>query len=117
MYADADDPLSLLVAWDAPTQDNGAGISLYVVELAPSSIGWTEPYANVTVTVEEASETAAGATVGANSYATVITLDDDDVICGDPWAVRVRAINEMGKGPPEWYPTVVRDRDTLKFLG
>lgn len=117
MYADADDSLSLLVAWDAPTEDYGAEILSYVVELAPSPIGWTEPFINFTLTVEEASETAAGATVGASAYAAVIALDDDDVVCGEPWAVRVRAVNEMGEGPPEWYRTVVRAVDTLKTLG
>lgn len=50
-------------------------------------------------------------TATGRTYAAEAELDEDDVICGDPWAVRVRAVNEMGQGPPEWYPTLVRIRD------
>lgn len=107
VYANTSDSLSLLVAWDAPTDYYGATVSSYIVEFAPSSAGWTQPYVNFSVTVEEASGVAAGATVGTSAYATVATFDADDVVCGEPWAVRVRAVNEMGEGPPEWYPTVV----------
>lgn len=109
VYANASDSLSLLVAWDAPTDYHGANVSSYIVEFAPSSAGWTQPYVNFSVTVEEASETAAGNAVGRSAYATVVTFDADDVVCGEPWAARVRAVNEMGEGPPEWYPAVVSD--------
>ncbi|CAM9560272.1 unnamed protein product, partial [Sphacelaria rigidula] len=103
VYANTSDSLSLLVAWDAPTDYYGANVSSYIVEFAPSSAGWTQPYVNFSVTVEDASGVAAGATVGTSAYATVATFDADDVVCGEPWAVRVRAVNEMGEGPPEWY--------------
>lgn len=43
-----------------------------------------------------------------STYAAEADLDQDAVTCGDPWVVRVRAVNEMGQGPPEWYPTLVR---------
>lgn len=64
VYANPDDGLSLLVGWNAPTDTNGAEILAYVVELAPSSLGWSEPYLNVTVTAEDAAETATSVTIG-----------------------------------------------------
>lgn len=48
-----------------------------------------------------------------STYAAEAELDEDDVVCGDPWAVRVRAVNEMGPGPPEWYPIMVRTRKVV----
>lgn len=56
--------MSLLVGWDAPVETNGADIISYVVELAPSSVGWAEPYVNATVTVEDAAATATTVSVG-----------------------------------------------------
>lgn len=47
------------------------------------------------------------ATAG-SGFAAEIGLDEESLTCGDPWLARVRAVNEMGPGPPEWYPTVVR---------
>lgn len=108
VFADAEDALKLIVGWDAPTTTNGADIVAHVVELAPSSNGWSEPYLTVTTTVVEAMDAAKSVNVGGKTYAAVVQLDADDVTCGDPWAARVRAVNEMGEGPPEWYPTVVR---------
>lgn len=107
MYADPDDAISLLVSWDAPAGSNGAEIASYIVEFAPASSGWSKPYVNVTVTVEDAARTAATASVGDSGYAAAVTLSEADVTCGEAWAVRVRSVNEMGEGPPDWYSAVV----------
>lgn len=74
VYADPEDGLSLLVGWDAPTDTNGAEISAYVVELAPSSLGWSEPYLNVTVATEDSAETATSVSVGGTSIAWFIVM-------------------------------------------
>lgn len=50
-----------------------------------------------------------------SAYAASVELDEGDVTCGEDWAVRVRAVNEMGEGPPQWYPTLVRTRSALMY--
>lgn len=67
VYADPDNSLLLLVGWDSPTETNGAEILSYVIELAPSSLGSSEPYMNVTIEVDDAAETATSANVGGAS--------------------------------------------------
>lgn len=67
VFADPNDSLSLLVAWDAPTETNGAEILSYVVELTPFAIGWSGTYSNITVTAADAAEIAIYVTVGGMS--------------------------------------------------
>ena len=62
----------------------------------------------MTIIVVEAAEIAHSVGVEGRAYAALVKLNKDDIVCGDPWITRVRTVNEVGKGPPEWYPTVVR---------
>lgn len=62
---------------------------------------------NQTVTAEAAEHMATGRALGGSRYATMVNFSEDDVTCGDFWAARVRSVNEMGKGPPHWYSSVV----------
>lgn len=108
VYADPYDSLCLTLAWDSPTGDNGAEILAYVLELSPSTRGWAEPLTNLTVTAQTAAEMTRTLGLGGSDYAAKVSLSKDKVTCGEPWAARVRSVNEMGMSPPEWYPTVVR---------
>lgn len=62
---------------------------------------------NQTVTAEAAEHMATGRALGGSRYATMVNFSDGDVTCGEAWAARVRSVNEMGKGPPHWYSSVV----------
>ena len=64
VYANPDDSLSLFIGWNPPTETNGAEILSYIVELVSSSAGWSTPYFNVTLSVEDAAEMASIVSVG-----------------------------------------------------
>ena len=64
VYANPDDSLSLSIGWNPPTETNGAEILAYIVELVSSSAGWSTPYFNVTLSVEDAAEMASSVSAG-----------------------------------------------------
>lgn len=110
VYADRLDWTSLTVTWSGPLDSNGAEVSSYNVELSPSADAWLEPYINVTISATAAADMAGPVREGDNTHAATVSLKDAGLICGEAWFVRVRAVNEMGQGPPEWYSIVVSSK-------
>ena len=65
MFADPDDSLSLLVAWDAPVETHGADITSYSVELKYSASAWGAAEETIVdISAEDAAAIAATASVG-----------------------------------------------------
>ncbi|CAM9321423.1 unnamed protein product, partial [Phaeothamnion confervicola] len=95
--ADPASARALVVTWQPVTDDHGNVVSSYTIEVAEAADGevsWSS-YDGVTAAVADISR------VGASYERRIVVNGSYD--CGQAYAVRVRATNDRGNAPPEWY--------------